>query len=208
MLNSMNTAKKSSRKESKTASLMKPQSSLMCVSLFSPVRLTSIEDISTFLQQDSLANLSQWQASERGGETTEICGPKPSRPFAELDHATRCWRTYQVCLLTNMADEYSQTWPKQGLMRDGVCSEQTMWVRRTSANASGYLPTPTARDWKDNGKSPAELARNSVTLATRAGGKLNPMWIEWLMGWPIGWTDLKPWAMGKYPQSLQKRGES
>ena len=24
------------------------------------------------------------------------------------------------------------------------------------------------------------------------GGKLNPLWTEWLMGWPIGWTDLKP----------------
>jgi DNA (cytosine-5)-methyltransferase 1 len=23
------------------------------------------------------------------------------------------------------------------------------------------------------------------------GGHLNPMWVEWLMGFPIGWTDLK-----------------
>ena len=23
------------------------------------------------------------------------------------------------------------------------------------------------------------------------GGKLNPMWIEWLMGFPLGWTDLE-----------------
>ena len=23
-------------------------------------------------------------------------------------------------------------------------------------------------------------------------GQLNPPWVEWLMGWPIGWTDLKP----------------
>ena len=22
------------------------------------------------------------------------------------------------------------------------------------------------------------------------GGKLNPQWVEWLMGFPIGWTDL------------------
>jgi len=52
------------------------------------------------------------------------------------------------------------------------------------------LPTPTARDYKDNGKSPAELARNSVTLATHAGGQLNPTFLEWLMGFPIGWTEL------------------
>jgi hypothetical protein len=29
------------------------------------------------------------------------------------------------------------------------------------------------------------------------GGKLNPTWVEWLMGWPLGWTDLKPLAMDK-----------
>jgi len=23
------------------------------------------------------------------------------------------------------------------------------------------------------------------------GGQLNPMWVEWLMGFPTGWTDLK-----------------
>ena len=28
-------------------------------------------------------------------------------------------------------------------------------------------------------------------------GKLNPMWVEWLMGWPLGWTDLKPLEMDK-----------
>jgi len=51
-------------------------------------------------------------------------------------------------------------------------------------------PTPCARDWKDNGSSPAELKRNSKTLATHAGGQLNPPWVEWLMGYPTGWTDL------------------
>ena len=24
------------------------------------------------------------------------------------------------------------------------------------------------------------------------GGTLNPMWVEWLMGWPVGWTDCEP----------------
>jgi hypothetical protein len=62
-------------------------------------------------------------------------------------------------------------------------------------------PTPTARDWKDNGSSPAELARNSTTLATRAGGSLNPTWVEWLMGYPIGWTDLEHSETPSSPKS-------
>lgn len=24
------------------------------------------------------------------------------------------------------------------------------------------------------------------------GGKLNPDWVAWLMGWPIGWDDIRP----------------
>ena len=32
----------------------------------------------------------------------------------------------------------------------------------------------------------------------RVGGKLNPDWVEWLMGWPIGWSDSKPLGMDKF----------
>jgi hypothetical protein len=30
------------------------------------------------------------------------------------------------------------------------------------------------------------------------GGSLNPTWTEWLMGWPLEWTDLKPLATDKF----------
>ena len=33
---------------------------------------------------------------------------------------------------------------------------------------------------------------NSSPLKARVGGKLNPDWVEWLMGWPVGWTSLDP----------------
>jgi hypothetical protein len=48
--------------------------------------------------------------------------------------------------------------------------------------------------------------RNSDGSPT--GGQLNPNWVEWLIGWPIGWTDLKPLAMGKYQQWLRQHGLS
>lgn len=38
------------------------------------------------------------------------------------------------------------------------------------------------------------------------GGKLNPTWVAWLMGWPIGWTALEPLAMDRFRQWLQKHG--
>ena len=33
--------------------------------------------------------------------------------------------------------------------------------------------------------------QRNVGSERRVGGKLNPNWVEWLMGYPIGWTDLK-----------------
>ena len=39
------------------------------------------------------------------------------------------------------------------------------------------------------------------------GGKLNPNWTEWLMGWPIGWTDLKPLEMDKFQEWQQQHGD-
>jgi hypothetical protein len=61
-------------------------------------------------------------------------------------------------------------------------------------------PTATARDYK-GGRTPETLAKagrnetNSLPDAVNAQmgktGSLNPQWVEWLMGYPEGWTDLK-----------------
>jgi hypothetical protein len=61
-------------------------------------------------------------------------------------------------------------------------------------------PTPTAHVSKE-GAFPSEYNRNTPTLTSVAtqednkppqSGSLNPTWLEWLMGFPIGHTDLKP----------------
>ena len=66
-------------------------------------------------------------------------------------------------------------------------------------------PTPTAHNAKET-NAPSESQRNTPTLAAQAGGTLNPTWVEWLMGWPLGWTDLKPLEMDKYQQWQQQHG--
>jgi hypothetical protein len=40
-----------------------------------------------------------------------------------------------------------------------------------------------------------------------ASGQLNPTWVEWLMGWPLGWTDLKPLETDKFQQWQQQHGD-
>ena len=36
---------------------------------------------------------------------------------------------------------------------------------------------------------PSQMKRNTPPLNAVAGGALNPVWVEWLMGYPIGWTE-------------------
>jgi len=54
------------------------------------------------------------------------------------------------------------------------------------------------------------MERSSIARRNRQppgnGGTLNPLWVEWLMGWPMGFTDLKPLAMDKFRLWLRSHG--
>ena len=72
-------------------------------------------------------------------------------------------------------------------------------------------PTPCTRDYKGantlegltrkDGKSGMDQLPNAVAYGgtqTQQKAQLNPSWVEWLMGWPIGFTDLKPLVTDKF----------
>lgn len=81
--------------------------------------------------------------------------------------------------------------------------------------------TPTASDWKggtDAVKKDTGKPRNDRLdhqTEPHGVGRLNPDWVEWLMGWPQGWTSLEPmspdvwtgwlqghtWAVDPHPQT-------
>ncbi|CAJ9865538.1 Uncharacterised protein [Burkholderia pseudomallei] len=204
-------------------------------------------------------------------------GPKWLGSFAKYDPSASKWKTAQ-CSLLGDSDEFSETWPRWGSMRNGECylrpiqtpliygsesGSRVMWPTPTvhwnhnmpSASASSgwglssatkLWPTPTAsladkggritprkgregvtlieavssRMWPtpcasaSKGSSPAALKRKSgkdrsndrIDHAVMAsdGGQLNPEWVEWLMGWPIGHTALKPLETAKYREWLQQ----
>lgn len=77
-------------------------------------------------------------------------------------------------------------------------------------------PTPVASMHK--GSSPASLTRKSGksrendrldhAVMASDGGSLNPQWVEWLMSWPIEWTDLKPLEMAKFHEWQQQHSPS
>jgi hypothetical protein len=60
------------------------------------------------------------------------------------------------------------------------------------ATAARLYPTPTCNDAKNNNPASqrTENGRHSNQLNVIAGGSLNPDWVEWLQGLPIGWTNI------------------
>ena len=74
---------------------------------------------------------------------------------------------------------------------------------RRAAKARGMRPTPTVSMRKGasqgaltrtNGQSRENDRLDYAVLASGDIGSLNPTWVEWLMGFPAGWTDLEPSA--------------
>ena len=228
-----------------------------------------------------------YPAQERESESEVSAadsGLRCTESFARYDLDSHTWKTPQCSLLAGL-DEFSETWPKQGIMLAGRAYPQPTAARPTAGKESGYLhmmptptacngpntgsntngpkslldvartgwnpgqqwptpqatdykrmkytpetlakrqnhqqglpemvysmefkmlPTPTCQDAKNNG-SQSQQKRNSKPLNAICGGALNPMWVEWLMGWPIGWTALKLLETDRFQSWLQQHSES
>jgi hypothetical protein len=147
----------------------------------------------TLWPEDSPASPSATRA--KGGRRTILGGSGPVWPlsFARYDPVTCLWRTSQDCLLPDLVMS-SVTWPLSGSMRNGVCSPRAPWVRHIHESACSLWPTP------DTGTSPNGHGvrggkrenghQSGESLEARIGGHANPLWAEWLMGFPAGWTDV------------------
>ena len=107
----------------------------------------------------------------------------------------RLLKTHPISELRDLSPS-SKTLTRWGITQGGLSLGVDMSVLTTTETECGYLPTPTCHNAKE-GAYPAEFRRRTPTLAAQIGGKVNPDWNESRMGWPIGWTDLKPLAMGK-----------
>lgn len=95
--------------------------------------------------------------------------------------------------------EFSEIWPRSGMMQSGKAYRLRPLVPLTSVIGCSSWPTPTAGDHKNRvtsdkakrlysaGQSLIERARE---IEKRKDGYLNPLFVEYLMGLPPRWTDL------------------
>jgi DNA (cytosine-5)-methyltransferase 1 len=113
---------------------------------------------------------------------------------------------YQLPPLVRLTDEIDCGLWRTPQARDGDPRGQQSPQKRMVGGHSISLaeqvkwPTPTARDWR-SGKN-INCWDNARPLSEMIGGSLNPTWVEWLMGFPLGWTDCDPSAM---PSSRKSR---
>jgi hypothetical protein len=133
-------------------------------------------------------------------------GEKWQGSFAKYDPNTHSLRTHQ-CSLFEDSTEYCATLPRWGSMRTGECWELPMLEQNTNGTEFGLWPTPTTPSGGGNcGGSGAY--KNALKNGTHIPHSINPNLYEWLMGFPIGWTDLNASVMLKHPFALQQLGES
>lgn len=150
-------------------------------------------------------------------------GHKWQELSVRYDLGSSRWRTHR-CLWDEDLHWSSVSLPKWGMTRAGVCWEQLISAPPTNDIEFGLSrstkksertrrtwPTPVASMAKGSSvnaltrKSGANRSNDRLDHAVMAhdGGHLNPEWVEWLMGWPIGWTDLKPLETAKFRQWQQ-----
>jgi len=215
--------------------------------------------------EDSPASPCPSQASNKEMPMHDGSGPTCVE-FAKWSDRDGCWlKMCQGCcqlLLDGSSEQWSETWPRSGMLLNGSACRRPTWGRTTFGTGSGYLPTPTdvskgggssrsgdrigeiptlqgmarrgmwptpqahdavkgdpkrvgrfgtehggrnlndevamwptptSRDHKDTGdllNVEENCLLGRAVKPSVATGSLNPTWVEWLMGFPNGWTDL------------------
>ena len=116
-------------------------------------------------------------AKERMRSTQQKTG---SRRSLDLPSAVRLWPTPR-------ANEYKDTLksvPPSRKKDPGKCN----LTQRVAMEL--MFATPCARDYRTGQRKRYENPARANDINDQVGGQLNPMWVEWLMGFPQGWTDL------------------
>ena len=168
---------------------------------FLPMELPSIalsEDsrVKTLAPRESARDFQTEQEADYGLNSTDL--------LASFDHRSSLWRTSQHSFLglLNSRDHglavFSETWPRSGMMRNGKAYRRQPSVpyMLETVFGSSHIPTPTACDYKGSGVPRLERGPKN-NLRDWFKWHFNLQYppvaaVEYMMGFPIGHTDLEP----------------
>jgi DNA (cytosine-5)-methyltransferase 1 len=101
--------------------------------------------------------------------------------------------------------------PNSGSMRNGVLYPRRLWVRHIEGPDCSYWPTPTSQNMAGGVGYQFSRAAGGTTVKAptltgavrmaegrpmQSPGRLSPTWVEWLMGFPMGWTAIASMLSG------------
>jgi site-specific DNA-cytosine methylase len=136
-------------------------------------------------------------------------GNNISEPFARYDPDTQSLKTYQPSLIEE-SKQLSLTFPKSAMLANGLLYQLPNLAHPTEENEYLLLPTPTAqethrRDYRGYLNQYVKLCpitdqiniKYGTAVETLKGGKLNPDWVEIIMGFPFGFTNINQSGVDK-----------
>ena len=155
---------------------------------------------STSSQADTLANLSPSQVEKKVKKIRDTSGQK-CLDLSKNSDRLGLLEKMLVDTLNSVSTPYLRTWRVKVTPRGHLVFQLLASVQTTKGRESGLLPTPNASDNRDRGNMSDPVVQRRIRLGkqvglsmrvkeTKDGGSLNPTWVEWLMGYPKGWTDL------------------
>ena len=108
-----------------------------------------------------------------------------------------------------------ETWPtpRSCSAMASTITQESAWNEKRNPNLETIVGrrtwgTPKVQDSRHALQDRGKGNLGEQVSGLHNGGKLNPTWVEWLMGWPLEWTDLKPLEMDKFHSVPQQPGES
>ena len=134
-------------------------------------------------------------AQEPASSTTDGCGQNSSNVAGELAPPGSWQKTLLESLAYNLSASSGSLgkWKRWDTKSCPLSLVLMTWERRTVDRGYSLWPTPTASDAKRRSSEAAngKLQRGAHTgwsLVDVTGFSPHPEFIEWLMGFPIGWT--------------------
>ena len=168
--------------------------------ILKPSQHTYFEEQLTLSLAAILASRSQQQDSEKEEMIPDTCGQQSESTLKPSDQIDAFLRMSKDTFRWD-SPASSAIWKKMVSQQRGEYSQRVKLALRTKGSESISWPTPSARDYK-GGYQGGRIRNGKVSFDTLdvavqhyngdkdKVGHLNPEWVEWLMGVPIGWTEL------------------
>ena len=131
-------------------------------------------------------------------------GMRPSRAATnrKTGYLSEMIKMYPTPTSVQRPNEGNMRMMRKQVLQGNISKEEaSAMVGKDVFKAHGKVkmyPTPTARDHKDMGYQPTwkpsrdKSVPRTVLKNNKPGGKLNPHFVEFLMGYPMNWTKIEP----------------